>query len=121
MRVTLPPVQNEVGPLGVMVGVKLPTLTVALPVALQPLASMMFTVRATLPLPFGVKLTTSLPWPLLMTAFVAVHAYVAPALEGTEAEALAFGQAVDGAEMTALGGALTVTVVAAEVALQLFG
>ena len=58
---------------------------------------------------------------MLMTAFVAVHPYVAPALEGTEAVTLAFGQAVDGAEMTALGGALTVTVVAAEVALQVFG
>ena len=80
---TLPPVQNEVGPLGVMVGVKLPTVTVALPVALQPLASVMFTVRRTLPLPFGVKLRTSVPWPLLMTAFVAVHPYVAPAKTGS--------------------------------------
>ena len=38
LRVTLPPVQNVVGPLTAIDGVKLPTGTLALDEALQPLA-----------------------------------------------------------------------------------
>jgi hypothetical protein len=119
--VTLPPLQNEVGPLGVMVGTKAPTVTVALPLALQPLASVIVTLKATLPLPFGVKSRTFVPWPLVMTAFDAVQLNVAPALAGTEAVTFWFEQALDGAEIVATGGALTVTAVAAEVAVQVFG
>jgi len=120
VSVTLPPLQKVVGPLGVIVGTNVPSGTVALLFALQPFASVMWTVSPTLPLPFGVKLMVFVPAPAVIVAFVAPQVKVAPALAGTDAMVLTFAQADAGAELVAFGGGLTVTVVGDESALQLF-
>jgi hypothetical protein len=117
VRVTLPPAQKVAGPLAEMAGVNVPTVTVALPLFVQPLASVTLTLSVTGE-PNGVKFTASVPSPLLIVAFVAVHENVAPALAGTLALALVFAHIDAGAVMAALGSGSTVTATGALVAVQ---
>ena len=52
----------------------------------------------------------AVPWPPVMVPFVIVHAYVAPAVAGTLALALAVEHIVAGAVIVATGGARTFAV-----------
>jgi len=117
VSVTLPPVQKLVGPLAVAVGVNAPTATLALPLLLQPFA-VTLTLSVIGPVAPAVNVIALVPWPPVIVAFVAVQAYVAPEVAVTLALLFAFAQTLAGAVIVALGGGLTVTVVAADVAVQ---
>src|ERR1051325_1726912 len=66
------------------------------------------------------KVMDGVPWPPVMMPLPMVQAYVAPAVGGTEATTpVVFAQTPAGAEIVAVGCGFTVTVVGAEVALQL--
>ena len=107
VSVTLPPVQNVVGPPAVMVGVNAPMFTVAVPLFEQPLPSAIDTPSCT-GAPVGVKLIAFVPWPVNV-AFVTVQLNVAPLSGGTLAELLVFAHMLAGALIVALGCGLTVT------------
>ena len=119
VSVTLPPVQKLVGPLAVMIGVKAPTLTVAVPVFGQLFASVTETFNVTADEDVGLHVIAFVPLPDTIVPLVIVHVKVPPAIEGTDADAVLPAQTLDGALIVALGFGLTVTTVGADVAVQL--
>ena len=117
--VTLPPVQNVVEPFGVMVvsGSAL-TVTVALALPLQlPLVTV--TPRVIGP-EADVNVMAFVPLPEVIVPFVIVQAYVAPAIAAVDAPADPPAQIAGATPIDGAGLLLTVTAVAADVALHPF-
>lgn len=103
VSVTLPPVQKLVGPLVLIVGVKLPTATLALPLLLQPFAATTTLKLTGLEAP-AVKVIALVFWPPLIVPPLIVQAYVAPLCAATLAALpVEFAQVDDGAAIVALG------------------
>ena len=119
VSVTLPPVQKLVGPLAVMIGVKAPTLTVAVPVFGQLFASVTETFNVTADEDVGLNVIAFVPLPDTIVPLVIVHVNVPLAIGGTDADAVLPAQMLDGALIVALGFGLTVTTLGADVAVQL--
>ena len=100
------PAQNVVGPLALTIGVAAGVmLTVALPLAEQlPLTTA--TLSCALPLAPTLKVMLVVPCPDVIAPFVMPHEYVAPAVGLTmlATSPVAFGHALAGALIAALGG-----------------
>ena len=113
----LPPAQKEVEP--VIVGVNVPTATLALPFEVQPFNDAVTLMESGEEVPEE-KVIEDVPCPFTSVAFDSAQVYVAPAtgLAMLAKFVLLFAQTDDGALMPADGGALTVTGCVAEVPVQ---
>ena len=120
VRVTLPPVQKLVGPPAVIIGVKAPTVTFAVPLFAQPFASVTETFNVTADDDVGLNVIAFVPLPDTIVPLVIVQLNVPLAIAGTDADAVLAAQMLEGTLIVALGFGLTVTTVGADVALQPF-
>jgi hypothetical protein len=105
VSVTLPPLQNVVGPLGVMVADGVETLTVKLFDAAGQLVTLTVTLSVIGVAVFASKVTTFDVAPAVIAPLVAVQRYVAPGTAGIEAVwPVVFAQTVAGAVIGGVPG-----------------